>query len=344
MRSLDYMRSVRNAAVVAFAFSALPASGAAAQHQVPWVVVESHGDVAQQGADGAALPITPGMTLAEGAPVRTGADGTLVIAHGNDRLAVSANSAFAVPAGVDPATGPSILQTLGTLLFKVEHTPGRRFEVDTPYLAAVVKGTVFAVSVEGAMQMVHVAEGAVEVTASASRDAVLVRPGQTATLSSPSGTPSVIDGHSPASAPGSKSEREDAPRDDKRSELTQTPASAAPGTAVDRSALRLTQTLGDQPLDVAVLTNGLVKAGKDAAAPDVAGSPKPAAPAAGSPTAVSLNAATPVASATAVNTPVAAVTAAVPAVVDIVASMVHGASATAKLPGPNSSAATGRKP
>ena len=348
MRSLDYVRSMRNAALAALAFVALPASGAAAQQRVPWVVVETHGDVAQQTADGA-LPVAPGATLVEGAPVRTGADGTLVLAHGNDRVAVSANSAFAVPAGVDPATGPSLLQMLGTLLFKVEHTPGRRFEVDTPYLAAVVKGTVFTVSINGSAQMVHVAEGAVEVTAAASHEAVLVRPGQTATLSSPDAAPSVIDG----SSPGSDSER-DAPREDKRSEATPAPVTAAAG---DRKALRLSQTLGGQPLDVAALTKGLIKPAKElqpvASTPlpvdpvvAVPGTPSTVAPSV-NPTAPSVgvppvSAVGPVAD---VPSPVSApVAGAPPPVVGPKGPRGILAPITALLPGSNSPIVTGRKP
>jgi hypothetical protein len=343
MRSFDYLRSARNAAVIALALSVLPTCGAAAG-SAPWVVVESHGDVAQQTADGM-LPVAAGATLAEGAPIRTGADGALLIAHGNDRVTVSPNSAFMLPSAVDPATGPSILEMLGTLLFKVEHTPGRRFEVDTPYLAAVVKGTVFTVTV-GAEQMVHVAEGAVEVTARASHESVLVKPGQTATLSSPGGMPAVIDRTSPAAEPGSN-----APHTDKRSDATRAPVRATPRNAAASSVVRLTQTLGDQPLDVAALTNGLVKAGEDAStlagAPDPnsspgvsAGSSTDLSSATAAATAPSVGA-TPVVGATAVVNPVAAT--AVPVVVDTVTGVVHGAAATAKLLGANSPAATGRK-
>ena len=369
MRSLDYVRSLRNAAVAALALTLPPASSAAAQQRTPWVVLESHGDVTQQTADGR-LPLAPGGTLAEGAPIRTGADGALVIAHGNDRVTVSANSAFLLPNNVDPATGPSILETLGTLLFKVEHTPGRRFEVDTPYLAAVVKGTVFVVTV-GAEQMVHVAEGAVEVSALASHDAVLVKPGQTATLSSPRGMPSVIDSTSPARDPAGT-----APRSDKRSDATPTTAGTALGAADDRNAPRLTQTLGDQPLDLAALTKGLVKGDKEAAASGVASpnsaaagvGPGPtvsvgagnssvsagaggatetsnaaAAPAAGGNPTAPVNAVTPVASAP-VTTPLSPVIGAVQPVVDTVSGVAHGASQTAKLLGSNNPGATGRKP
>lgn len=363
MRSHDHVRSIRNAAVIALAFVALPASGTAAQQRVPWVVAESHGDVTQQTADGA-LPVALGATLAEGAPVRTGADGTLLLAHGNDRVTVSANSTFAIPVGVDPAAGPSLLQTLGTLLFKVEHTPGRRFEVDTPYLAAVVKGTVFTVSINGAAQLVHVAEGAVEVTSSASHDAVLVRPGQTATVSSPNAAPSVIDGHSPAGTPGSQSEGEDAPRDSRQSQATQMPASPVPGAVADGRGLLLTQTLGNQPLDVAALTNGLLKAGTNAAA--VTPSPNPAAAAspsvsvsAGAPTETPSTVSAPAVSvsvtpgvAVNVTTPGVSVTVPVSApnvagvvpLVDPVIGAAHGAAPTAKLLGANNPVLTVRKP
>lgn len=358
MRSHDHVRSMRNAAVIALVFVALPASGAAAQQRVPWLVAESHGDVTQQTADGA-LPVAPGAMLAEGAPVRTGADGTLLLAHGNDRVTVSANSAFAIPVGVDPATGPSLLQTLGTLLFKVEHTPGRRFEVDTPYLAAVVKGTVFTVSINGSAQLVHVAEGAVEVTASASHDAVLIRPGQTATVSSPSAAPSVIDGHSPAGTPGSRSQGEDAPHDSRQSQATQMPASSAPGAAAEGGGLLLTQTLGNQPLDVAALTNGLLKASTNAAAATPSPNPAAASPSvsvsAGTPTETPNAASAPTVSVSVtpgvtvnVTTPGVSVTVPVsaPVVTGVVPVVdpVHGAAPTAKLLGANNPAATGRKP
>jgi hypothetical protein len=302
MHSLGCVRSARNAALfIAAGLSALAAPKAAAQDPTPWVVALSQGDATLQVTNGAALPVAAGAVLVEGTSVRTGADGRLVVAHGNDRMTVSANSAFSIPRSADPATGPSILQTLGTLLFKVEHTPGRRFEVDTPYLAAVVKGTVFTVSINGGAQIVHVAEGAVEVSAALSHAAVLIQPGQTATLSSPSGTPAIIDAHPSSSDPAAGSKRGDAtPTDqpldvasesanaaasksadgesdgkgnevapgDKRADLTSEPADAAPGKFADGGTERLTHTLGREPLDVSALTNGLVKPGKDLQAQD----------------------------------------------------------------------------
>ena len=40
-------------------------------------------------------------------------------------------------------------QRLGTALFKVKTRPSWTFEVETPYMVAVVKGTAFTVAVSG---------------------------------------------------------------------------------------------------------------------------------------------------------------------------------------------------
>jgi hypothetical protein len=261
----------------AVGLAALAGPKAAAREPTPWVVAEIQGDATQQAVDGAGLPLAAGAVLAEGASVTTGTDGRLVVVHGNDRMTVSPNSAFAIPRAADPATGPSILQTLGTLLFKVEHTPGRRFEVETPYLAAVVKGTVFTVGVDSATQVVHVAQGAVEVTALGSHEAALVRPGQTATLSLPTGVLSVIGSRHSSVVPGSGHGN--------ASQLRAAAASNQPGGMArlaasppsDGAAPHITRTLGDAPIDISAVTHGLVKAGKHAPGRTVARSPDSAA-------------------------------------------------------------------
>jgi hypothetical protein len=58
-----------------------------------------------------------------------------------------------------------VIQNLGTLLFKVQHTGIPHFAVDTPMLAAVVKGTTFTVVVDQNRSAVQVIQGAVQVTA-----------------------------------------------------------------------------------------------------------------------------------------------------------------------------------
>ena len=350
MHNLRRARSARNMALfIAVGLSAVAAPKAAAEEPTRWVVAESQGDATQQAADGAAVPVAAGAVLVEGASVRTGANGRLIVAHGNDRMTVSANSTFSIPRGADPATGPSILQTLGTLLFKVEHTPGRRFEVDTPYLAAVVKGTVFTVSIEDGAQIVHVAQGAVEVSAALSHNAVLVRPGQTATLSSPSGTPAIIDGHRSGADPDGKGTRGDAASGDEPTNAAGGLDSAAPGKTADAGAERLTRTLGQRPLDLSALTNGLVKSGKDLPPPRASASSDPATDAALMQNAPVVGG-TMSASGTSPNVPLAGEQPAVavaplttPATLPLNLPTSHSASPTASLYGSNSPIATGRK-
>ncbi len=212
---------------------------AAAQAQDRWTVTEASGEAAQQAPAAQWIPLKAGDTLAEGAAVRTGADGRLVLARSShkDIITASPGSQFTVPRVAAEATEPTILQTLGTLLFKVEHTPGRHFEVKGPYLAAVVKGTVFTVTIAADENVVHLATGSVEVTDSNTREIALLRPGQTARVPAAPGRPMTVIG---ALAPGT----------------------AQPSTTqaqADDGGQKITHTLGDVQLDVAALSNNLVR-------------------------------------------------------------------------------------
>ena len=77
-----------------------------------------------------------------------------------------------------------IVQNLGTLLLKIEKRPEQHFEVKTPYLAAIVKGTTFTVSVDKSGGAVHVVSGLVQIHDPVSGQTGLVRPGRTGVVSS----------------------------------------------------------------------------------------------------------------------------------------------------------------
>ncbi len=124
--------------------------------------------------------ITQGLAIAPGTTIETGADGRAVLTSGKDVVTVAPSSRVAVPADRQAGKGADFLQTLGTLLFDIEHNPARHFEVDTPYLAAVVKGTAFTVTVRPDGGAVQVTRGAVQVASSLAPDIALVRPGQIA--------------------------------------------------------------------------------------------------------------------------------------------------------------------
>ncbi|MBT3929943.1 MAG: FecR domain-containing protein, partial [Rhodospirillaceae bacterium] len=77
---------------------------------------------------------------------------------------------------------------LGKAFFDVDKRPGQDFEVQTPYLAAIVKGTSFSVSVTDQRSRVNVAEGRVGVTALGIGQSVVVGPGQSARVTTQPGS------------------------------------------------------------------------------------------------------------------------------------------------------------
>src|SRR5215472_1895564 len=75
----------------------------------------------------------------------------------------------------------TILQQAGSILLEVEKRDVQHFEVETPYLAAVVKGTQFIVTVGATSTSVEVRRGQVEVSDFKSGQIAQVLPGQVAT-------------------------------------------------------------------------------------------------------------------------------------------------------------------
>jgi len=130
----------------------------------------------------APVSLTQGDVLAPGQKIVTGSDGRVVLIRGEEKIIVSPNSSMGLPAGKEGKFTTRILHSLGTLLFEVGKKKTAHFEVVTPYMAAVVKGTMFTTSVDVSGAAVHVLSGLVEVSDRRGGRAALVRPGQTATL------------------------------------------------------------------------------------------------------------------------------------------------------------------
>ncbi|MGK2740956.1 FecR domain-containing protein [Tepidicaulis sp. LMO-SS28] len=145
-----------------------------------WRVEKVSGEVTV--LSGAAEPaaLTPARDLPPGSVVETGSTGRAVLSRGEEVIVVSPNSSISISPESARGMLTSILQRVGTILLTVDKKDRQHFEVETPYLAAVVKGTKFSVSVDGAGAAVHVMEGAVEVIDLDTGDVGVVRPGQTA--------------------------------------------------------------------------------------------------------------------------------------------------------------------
>src|SRR4051812_16046899 len=158
------------------------ASSALAQAPA-WHVSEATGDV-RIVQNGRAHPAARGALVPEGAVVATGAGARAVIVRAHDYVVVSPASQVRVPT-TQQQGGSGLFQMIadaGTALFRIQHTATPHFGVRTPYLAAVVKGTVFTVTVGAAGASVQVTEGAVQVQTNDGGAAEMIRPGMVATI------------------------------------------------------------------------------------------------------------------------------------------------------------------
>lgn len=157
-------------------------SGAAAQAPT-WRVSEVSGDV-RIVENGRSRAVTRGTLLSSGSTIATAARSRAVLVRGQEYVVVSPSSRLRVPDQQQGRGGViQMLADWGTALFRIERRATPHFGVQTPYLAAVVKGTVFTVTVGEAGASVQVTEGAVEVSTLDAGAAELVTPGEVVNVS-----------------------------------------------------------------------------------------------------------------------------------------------------------------
>ena len=154
---------------------ALAATGASER----WTVTQRSGDARIVRAGLQPASMTVNQALAPGDTIITGANGRASLTRGGDYIVVAPRSQLRLPVKPNKTGFTSIVQDLGTLLYKVRHTGVPHFSVDTPMLAAVVKGTTFTVVVDQNRSAVQVIEGLVEVTAADGGMQSLVHGGKT---------------------------------------------------------------------------------------------------------------------------------------------------------------------
>src|ERR1700681_3565992 len=175
------IRAGRFGRILAMALALGAASNARAGEGQAWSVSKSSGEVwmtttgAQQVSLGQQDVLKPGDTI------RTGRNGRVMLVRGEETILVSPNSVVGLPAENSEGLSTTIVQRAGSILLEVEKRNVKHFEVETPYLAAVVKGTQFRVSVDAASTRIDVIRGQVEVADFRSGQIAQVMPGQAAT-------------------------------------------------------------------------------------------------------------------------------------------------------------------
>jgi hypothetical protein len=172
------------AKVSSLAFAAWMISAGAFAADGEWTVRKSSGEV-WTGAAGLQL-VSLGQSQAQetvlkpGDTITTGRNGRVLLVRGQETILIAPNSIVGVPVEKKDGLATTITQQAGSILLEVEKRNVPHFEVETPYLAAVVKGTQFRVSVTATGTRVDVQRGKVEVVDFKSGQIAQVLPGQAA--------------------------------------------------------------------------------------------------------------------------------------------------------------------
>ena len=146
-----------------------------------WVVTRLRGDVEMQGATGTWMPLKRGEIVPNEQMVRTLASGHAELTRSNEVVTLGSNTTIRIRH--DAETGyTTVLQDFGRVEVDVEARRVKHFEVQTPYLAAVVKGTHFVVTSGSDGATVAVERGAVAVHSISSERSATIGVGQVATV------------------------------------------------------------------------------------------------------------------------------------------------------------------
>ncbi len=144
-----------------------------------WTVSEMSGSV-QVAHRGMSRIATRGLSVTAGDTVTTGPGARAVLVRGTEYMMVAAGSRLQLQPEAQSSGFTQMIEEFGNVVFMIKKKATPHFEVRTPYLAAVVKGTTFAVGVTPQGASVQVLEGAVEVATGDGGARDLLRPGSVA--------------------------------------------------------------------------------------------------------------------------------------------------------------------
>ena len=163
-------------------------SGANGSFARDWIVERVAGTVWSQEEGREPIKLQRQMRVPIGATIKTLGNGRIRMVNAKNALTMSPNSLATITHdGWLFGARTRVLQETGTIEFEVETRSRPHFEVKTPYLAAVVKGTKFTVSVTSTSGTVAVTRGLVGVTAAKSGQSADVGAGQRASSNATGG-------------------------------------------------------------------------------------------------------------------------------------------------------------
>jgi len=252
----------------ATAIAMIAASTAFAADDGAWSVKKSSGEVWMGSSGVQQASVKSDEVLKPGDTIRTGRNGRVLLVRGEESILIAPNSVVGLPAEKKEGLSTTIKQQAGSILLEVEKKNVRHFEVETPYLAAVVKGTQFRVTVNASGAKVDVVRGQVQVADFKTGQIAQVMPGQHATAFS-HGNAGLSLGGAGALQPiehgtprASTIERVPVPRNGLTAPGKLTSASLQPRQSVGgprHAATRISSALGEVRLNVHRVTHGLAR-------------------------------------------------------------------------------------
>jgi hypothetical protein len=239
------------------AVPALMMMSAPAYAEAPtWKVSEVSGRV-QLTENGQSRAATRGALLSSGSTIVTAPASRAVIVRGQEFVVISPGTRIRVPEASSSNKIMQLIQDFGSALFKIEKKSTPHFGVQTPYLAAVVKGTTFTVTVGPDGSKVRVTEGAVEVSTLDGGASDLVTPGTVALVGKSDRYTLTVEGKETKIL-----------RSDKAPALGAATAKGAPNPASllkgdnrsERAAtVRITKAVHEKPVSLEEATGGVLK-------------------------------------------------------------------------------------
>jgi hypothetical protein len=120
-----------------------------------------------------------GAALTLPVEIHTGADGNIDLQQLGSKLHIGPNSTVAMPdAGPQGSMVDKIKQGAGYVLYNIKSRKTQPLSVETPYLVAVVKGTLFTIAVQEHAAEVALMEGSLDISAPGVTKHVLLRPNE----------------------------------------------------------------------------------------------------------------------------------------------------------------------
>ena len=227
----------------------------------PWIVGKVLGDVRIDHKSGSE-PARRDLTLVPSDTIRTGKNGRVVLTRGQESIMVSPSTTISLPDAARAGMS-TIIQRSGSIILEVEKQNVQHFEVETPVLAAVVKGTRFEVRVGSDRAKVSVLRGQVQVADFKSGQIGLVTRGQAAAVA-PGHVGLTLTGAGPKAPIQQGPPRHSAVQPSSRNAAPAAVKATAPNgkaaiTRTGSGAIRITGALGPVSLDVSKATGGLAR-------------------------------------------------------------------------------------